>query len=124
MSEDRRLSEQWNDLQERGQVPDRGEGRTAEQVERDKGRRRRRMPSEDRRQGRKVSPTLSDALIGRLRAICKAEGYTGRDGDGELVSSVVEDLLWVGVQAYEEGELVSEEVVTVIERRLRRKSAE
>ena len=119
MSEDRRLSEQWNDLQEKDQVPDRGEGKTAEQAERDKERTRRRMPSEDRRQGRKVSPTLSDALLRRLRAICKAEGYVSRDGNGELASPVVEDLLWAAVEAYDRGELTPVEEVVAVRKRLK-----
>lgn len=121
MSE-RQLSEEWADLQKEGQVPAEGVGKTAERQARDQSRKRPRMPTEDRRIGRKIAPTLSATLVQKLRNIAKKEGYVGRDGEGIIASPVVEDLLWVGVEAYEKGELVSEEVVTVIERRLRRKA--
>lgn len=118
---DRQLSEEWADLQEEGQLSEHGVGRTAERAAKDRVRRRPRMPAEDRRVGRKIAPTLSAPLVQRLRNICKKEGYVGKDGDGVIASPVIEDLLWVGVEAYDRGELVSEEVVTVIQRRLRRK---
>jgi hypothetical protein len=120
MSE-RQLSEEWADLQEEGEIREEGMGRTAERAARDKVRKRPRMPAEDRRIGRKIAPTLSAALVQRLRTICRKEGYINKDGDGVIASPVIEDLLWVGVEAYDRGELVSEEVVTVIQRRLRRK---
>ena len=120
MSE-RQLSEEWADLQEEGEIREGGVGRTAERAARDKVRKRPRMPAEDRRVGRKIAPTLSAALVQRLRTICRKEGYINKDGDGVIASPVIEDLLWVGVEAYDRGELVSEEVVTVIQRRLRRK---
>lgn len=120
--DERRLSAEWADLQQRDQVPELGAGTTAERAVRDKVRKRPRMPTEDRRVGRKIAPTLSAELVRKLRAICKREGYIDKDGEGVVASPVVEDLLWVGVEAYESGELVTEEVVTVIERRLRRKS--
>jgi hypothetical protein len=120
MSE-RQLSEEWADLQEEGEIREEGVGRTAERAARDKVRKRPRMPAEDRRIGRKIAPTLSPALVQRLRTICRKEGYISKDGEGVIASPVIEDLLWVGVEAYDRGELVSEEVVTVIQRRLRRK---
>jgi hypothetical protein len=120
MSE-RQLSEEWADLQEEGEIREEGVGRTAERAARDKVRKRPRMPAEDRRVGRKIAPTLSATLVQRLRTICRKEGYISKDGEGVIASPVIEDLLWVGVEAYDRGELVSEEVVTVIQRRLRRK---
>jgi hypothetical protein len=120
MSE-RQLSEEWADLQEEGEIHEEGVGRTAERAARDKVRKRPRMPAEDRRVGRKIAPTLSAALVQRLRTICRKEGYISKDGEGVIASPVIEDLLWVGVEAYDRGELVSEEVVTVIQKRLRRK---
>ena len=110
----RRMSEKWNRLEEDGQVPETGEGQTAERAEQDKKRKRRRMPSEDRRMGRKISPTLSRELVQRLREICKAEGYVGDDGEGVIASEVIEVLLRAGVRAYESG-LIKR--VTVVERR-------
>lgn len=118
---DRQLSEEWADLQEGGEIREHGVGRTAERAARDEMRKRPRMPTEDRRVGRKIAPTLSAALVQRLRHICRKEGYITKDGEGVIASPVIEDLLWVGVEAYDRGELVSEEVVTVIQRRLRRK---
>ncbi len=123
MSE-RQLSEEWADLQEEGKIREGGVGKTAERAARDQERKRPRMPAEDRRVGRKIAPTLSAALVQRLRTICRKEGYISRDGEGVIASPVIEDLLWVGVEAYDRGELVSEEVVTVIQRRLRRKREE
>jgi hypothetical protein len=123
MSE-RRLSEEWTELQEEGKISGRGVGKSAERAVRDERRKRPRMPTEDRRVGRKIAPTLSTALVRRLRAICQREGYINNDGEGIIASPVIEDLLWVGVEAYERGELVPEDVVTVVKRRLRRKPAE
>lgn len=120
--EDRKLSNEWGDLQEADKVPAKGAGATAERVERDKERQRRRFPSEDKRVGRKVSPTLSAKLIRRLKAICKEQGYIDKSGDGRIASSVIEDLLWYAVGAYDRGELETEEVVvTQVQRRLRAK---
>lgn len=118
--DNRRLSADWGDLQEVGKVPDTGKGKTAERVERDKTRRRPRYPSEDRRAARKISPTLSLDLVQRLREICRAEGHAGKDGEGQIASSVIEDLLWAAVDAYERGEFEPVEEV-VIRHRLRRK---
>ena len=123
MSE-RQFSTEWSELQEEGRVPERGTGETAKRVERDRKRVRPRMPSEDRRMGRKIAPTLTARLVHKLRAICKKEGYVGKDGEGMIASPIIEDLLWVGVEAYESGELVPEEVVTVVERRLRRRAGQ
>lgn len=122
MDDDRRLSEEWGDLREAGEVPDKGKGATAERAERDKEREKPRYPSEDRRVGLKISPTLPRAMIHRLRAICKAEGYVGPDGEGQIASPVIEDLLQCAIETYERGELETEEVViTTVQRRLRPK---
>lgn len=118
---DRQLSAEWSDLRDEDKVPSRGVGESAERAERDKSRMRPRMPAEDRRMGRKIAPTLSSPLVQRLRAICRREGYVGPDGEGIIASPIIEDLLWVGVEAYDAGELVPEEVITVVQRRLRRK---
>lgn len=118
-TDERRLSGEWTDLQEAGQVPEKGKGATVDRVERDKKRRRRRYPSEDVRTGRKISPTLSRALVERLREICKAEGFTGRDGEGTIASVVIEDLLWAAVEAYEQGAFEQIEEVVEIRQRLR-----
>jgi len=120
MSDERRLSGTWGDLQDAGQVPDRGRGKTAEQIERDAKRKRRRFPSEADRVGRKISPTLSAELADRLRVICKAEGYVGKDGQGMIASEVIEDLLWYAIEGYERGELqAEEETITIVKRRLK-----
>ena len=121
-NEDRKLSRDWADLQEEDRVPDRGAGITAERIERDKERATPRYPSEDRRIGRKISPTLSRDLVSRLRTICKAEGHVDQDGEGVIASSVIEDLLWAAVEAYERGEFAEVEEVVEVRRRLKRKS--
>ena len=113
------LSATWEDLRQAGKVPDKGEGATAERAERDKKRQRQRMPTEDRRQGQKISPTLPVELIERLREICKTEGYTGQDDEGIVASPVIEDLLRFAVEAYEEGRLAPVEEVVEVRRRLR-----
>ncbi len=118
----RYLSDEWRNLEDAGAVPSAGSGTTATRAARDAERVRRRMPSEDRRVGRKITPTLSRKLVQRLRSICKAEGYVGPDGEGIIASPVIEDLLWIGVEAYERGEVVAEEVeITTVQRRLRSK---
>ena len=118
---DRRLSGEWADLQDAGKVPEYGEGETAARVARDRNRKRKRMPTEDRRVGRKIAPTLSRALIRRLRTICKTEGYVGPDGEGIIASPVIEDLLSAAVEAYERGELEQREETVLVRRRLRRR---
>lgn len=120
-ADERRLSGEWSDLQEAGEVPDRGAGATAERAERDRQRQRTRTPAEDRRRGRKISPTLSPELVRRLRTICKAEGYVDGDGEGVISSAVIEDLLWAAVEAYERGEFDGVEEVVEVRRRLRRR---
>ena len=118
---DRRLSEEWGDLIDAGVVPDKGKGATAERIERDEKRVAPRYPSEERRVGRKISPTLSRALVRRLRAICKAEGYVDQGGEGTIASPVIEDLLWAAVEAYERGEFGQEKEVVTVRQRLRRR---
>ena len=120
--DERRLSGEWNDLGEAGKVPDEGKGETAKRAQRDAHRQRRRFPSEDRRVGRKITPTLSAKLVRRLRTICKAEGQTGPDGDGIIASPLIEDLLWAAVEAYERGEFHHEDHVIEVRQRLRRGS--
>lgn len=122
--DERRLSEAFADLQQSGQAPTKGKGKTAERVERDKERVTRRFPSEDDRVGRKISPTLSRALVRRLQEICKAEGHVGSNGGGVIASEVIEDLLWGAVEAYERGEFERAEEVIVRQRLRRRPSAE
>jgi len=117
-TDERRLSNEWDDLAGEGAVPDRGVGTTAERAERDKKRRRKRYPSEDRRT--RIGPTLSARLIRKLRTICRAEGYVGEDGEGVIASPVIEDLLWAAVEAYERGEFEKVEEVVAVRRRLKR----
>ncbi len=113
------LSSEWSDLQQKGEVPEKGKGSTAERAERDEERKRRRMPTEDRRT--RICPTLSSRLIGRLRSICKTEGYVGGNGNGVIASTVIEDLLWFAVEAYDRGELEGqEEEIIEVRARLRR----
>ena len=107
-----RMGEQWTGLAEAGQVPDKGKGKSAERAERAKTRTSKRYPSEDERVGRKIGPTLSAELVERIRNICEQEGHP----KGQIVSSVVEDLLRVGVEAYERGELRRVEIVQVSHR--------
>ena len=123
MNDERRLSGQWKDLAQADAVPTQGKGTTAKRAERDEKRKRKRMPTEDRRT--RIGPTLSPRLIRKLRAICKQEGHVGRNGNGMIVSSVIEDLLWAAVGAYERGELETEEVEVVeVQKRLRRRPRE
>jgi len=68
-------------------------------------RKRRRYPTEDRRAGRVIGPTLSAELVDRLREIGQAEGYIDQDGQGKIASPIIEDLLWYAVDAYDAGEL-------------------
>ena len=119
-NDERRLGSEWAGLQEAGEVPGKGKGTTAERAARDVTRKRRRTPTEDRRVGRKIAPTLSVDLIRRLRAICETEGYVGESGEGVIASPVIEDLLWVAVGAYERGELECVEEVVEVRRRLER----
>ncbi len=122
-TDDRRLSDAFADLQREGQAPTVGKGTTAERVERDKTRKRPRYPSEDRRVGRRISPTLSRELVDRLREICKAEGYTGDDGQGVIASAVVEGLLRWAIRSYERGGFEwREETETIAHQRLRSKT--
>ena len=107
------MSSKWTGLDEEVKAVARGKGRTAENAERDKSRKRYRMPSEDRRVGRKITPTLSPDLVQRLREICKEEGYVGKDGEGIIASPVIEGLLRVAVQAYDNGLIKKVEVVEV-----------
>jgi hypothetical protein len=123
-TDDRRLSNEWADLQRVGRVPEKGEGETAKRTSRDEQRQRKRMPTEDRRVGRKIAPTLSRDLVNRLRSICKAEGYIDSEGEGIIASPVIEDLLWAAVEAYDRGEFEREEVVVEVQRRLRRRTEE
>ena len=107
------MSGKWNDLDDEVKAAARGKGRTAENAERDKSRKRRRMPSEDRRAARRIGPTLSLDLIQQLREICKEEGYVGKDGEGIIASPVIEGLLRAAVQAYDNGLIKKVEVVEV-----------
>ena len=117
------LSDEWGDLQQQGKVPEKGKGTTADRAEKNKERKKPRYPSEDARIGRKISPTLSSPLVRRLQAICKVEGHVSKNGSGTIVSSVIEDLLWFAVEAYERGELESEEEQVIeVRRRLRRRA--
>lgn len=122
MSNDRKLSSQWNDLTRAGAVPTQGKGTTAARAKRDEKRDRKRMPTEDRRRKTQIGPTLSLPLIRKLRKICKAEGYVGNDGNGIIASPVIEDLLWAAIEAYERGEFETKEVEVVeVQKRLRRR---
>ena len=110
---ERRLSSEWNDLRSAGRVPEQGSGRTVEQIARDAGRTRRRYPSEERRVGRKITPTLTRELVQRLQLICAVEGHVNHHGEPQINSGIVEDLLWAGIHAYETGglEAVEENIV-------------
>lgn len=122
--EGRRLSGVWADLRDAGQVPEQGTGATAKRLEQDGRRKRKRMPTEDRRVGRKIAPTLSTALVQRLRGICREEGYVDPDGNGIIASPMIEDLLWAAVESYDGGEFDREEEAVVVRKRLRRKMQE
>ena len=122
---ERHLSDEWKDLEAMDAVPSVGSGTTAVRAARNAQRVRRRMPSEDRRIERKITPTLSRKLVQRLRTICKAEGYVNSEGKGIIASPVIEDLLWAGIEAYEQGELVAEDVeIKTVQRRLRPRKEE
>lgn len=116
----REIGKDWEGLEEQEQVPSKGSGQTAERVQRDVRRVHPVTKSEERRRGRKISPTLSSELVRKLQAIGKQEGWVNSDGEGMIASPLIEDLLWIGVEAYEAGELVGVDEVALIERRLRR----
>ena len=118
--DERRLSSEWNDLRAAGRVPEQGNGRTVEQLERDSSRKRRRYPSEERRVGRKITPTLTRKLVERLHLICAVEGHVNPQGEPQINSGIVEDLLWAGIRAYETGRLEAvEENIVQKRKRLR-----
>lgn len=112
-SEEPRFSDVWGQQAEKGLTPA-VSGRSAEEAERDKHRRRRLMPSERRRRRHKVSPTLSTDLVEQLRQICREMGYVDEEGAGVLASPVVERFLRLAVEAYQGGmiERYENEVVT------------
>jgi hypothetical protein len=102
MADDRRLSQEWNDLQVLGKVPEAGEGTTAVQAERDEHRKRPRRPTEDRRAPRKFTITCTtEELPDRLRALCRELGYANRKGEPVIASTIVEDLLEAAMALYE-----------------------
>lgn len=113
--EQSRLSEEWDILSQGGEAPER-DGRSVEEEERDKSRKRRRMPTEGRRAGRKISPTLSLELIAELKAHCQELGYVNDAGEGIIASPVVEQLLKVALEALRRGAVVwQKEARTVTE---------
>jgi hypothetical protein len=107
-----RLSGAWGDLVQQGQAPELA-GRSVEEAERDKSRKRKLMPTEIRRRARKISPTLSEELVSDLREICGGLGFTNDEGDGIITSAVIEGFLRYAVEAYREGRLeaVEEQVI-------------
>ena len=62
-------------------------------------------PSEKRRRGRVIGPTLSAELIDRLREVCAAAGYVNTEGDPVIASAVIEVLLSYAVEAHDAGDL-------------------
>lgn len=117
----REIGKDWDGLDEHEQEPRKGSGQTAKRVQRDIRRVHPVSKSEERRRGRKISPTLSSELIRKLQTIGKQEGWINSDGEGMIASPLIEDLLWVGVEAYEAGELTGVDEVALVERRLRRR---
>jgi hypothetical protein len=71
------------------------------------------MPTEIRRRGRKISPTLSEELVSEMREICRELGFTDDEGNGIIASNVIEGFLRHAVEAYRQGELevVEEQVI-------------
>lgn len=117
-SDEKRLfSAEWGRLQEQGEAPEL-KGRSAEQDERDKERKRRMMPCERRRQGRKITPTLSAELVAELRQICQELGHVDQEGQGVIASAVIEWFLGLAVEAYRQG-LIESYQELVPERRFR-----
>lgn len=110
--ETQRFSEGWDDLVQQGQAPELA-GRSAEEAERDKSRKRKLMPTEIRRRRRKISPTLSGELVSDLREICEELGFTDDEGNGTIASTVIEGFLRYAVEAYRQGalEAVEEQVI-------------
>ena len=108
-----RLSDEWQRLVEEGQAPP-AAGRSAEEAARDRQRKRPLTPSERRRRSRKVTLTLSPALLDELRRLCKQWGHAGEDGGGVIASRVVEQFLWLVIEAYQMGliEEYEEQVTT------------
>lgn len=92
----------WEKQDQQGEVPELG-GRTAVEIQRDKARKRKLMPSERRRRQRKVCLRLSRGLVDELQAICANFGYTRPDGSGIIASRIVELLLDATVRRYRQG---------------------
>ena len=71
-------------------------------------------PSERRRRGRKISPTLPADLVEELRSICKELGHVNDEGGGVIDSGVVAWFLRLAIEAYRSGliEQVETAVVT------------
>jgi hypothetical protein len=108
-----RLGEAWQDLEYHGEAPALT-GRMAQEAARDKIRKRPMSPSERRRRGRKISPTLPEDLTQELRDICKELGHVDEAGNGVIDSGVVTWFLRLAVEAYRAGllEQVETDVVT------------
>jgi hypothetical protein len=99
-----RLGEEWDILEESGEAPQLA-GRSVEEAERDKERTRKLMPSEIRRRGRKITPTLSAELADEVRDLCAELGYTNDEGEGVVASPVIEKMLRFVVDGYREGKI-------------------
>lgn len=108
-----RLGEAWQDLEYHGEAPALA-GRTAQEVARDRTRKRPLSPSERRRRGRKISPTLPADLAEELRSICAELGHVDESGQGVIASDVVSWFLRLAAEAYRAGliEQVETDVVT------------
>lgn len=90
------------------------------EAEHAKERKRPVMPSEVRRRGRKISPTLPVDLIDDLRDISQALGYVDDAGEGVISSAVIVQLLRLAVEAYKSGQVEQyEERVSVAQRGLK-----
>lgn len=113
------FSAEWATLQEEGEAPEL-KGRSAKQDRRDKQRKRPMMPTEKRRRGRKITPTLSADLVEELRQICQELGHVNNEGEGVIASAVVEQFLQLAVEAYRQGRIEPyEEQVVETETRMR-----
>jgi len=112
-----RLSDTWGQLERAGQAPE-SEGRTAEETRRNQERQRPIRPSERRRRQRRISLTVQAELVDALRAICKEHGHIGDDGQGQIASAVIQELLWLAVGAYRDHliEHYQEQTVATVDR--------
>ncbi len=112
----REFSADWEELTRQGEAPEMG-GRSAEEARRNEQRRQKVRPTERRRRKRRISVTVDESLVERLREIGKEHGYVSEQGEGQVASPIVARFLRLAIEAYETGliEQYEEDVTTTVE---------